>query len=128
MNTEISIVTLWLTLADRFDCSMPEKNPVLMGKSRLDGRMFPADLFETRQEFVHTEDGAVISAFIIHPKGIMMDRSHPTLLTVNGGTHCACRPICGYMFSRLENRRPYAIIIEGVETVVLPTVAKTSVR
>jgi prolyl oligopeptidase len=48
--------------------------------------------FEVQQRFFVSEDGTRVPMFLVHPRGIELDGSHPTLLTGYGGFNLSLTP------------------------------------
>jgi len=54
-----------------------------------------ASKFETRQVFFPSSDGAQVSMFITHKRGLQLDGSHPTLIYAYGGFDVSVTPEFG---------------------------------
>lgn len=71
---------------------------------------FNFDDYETKQIFYVSKDGTKIPMFIVHKKGLELDRSNPTLLYAYGGFNASMLP--SFSVSRLiflENGGVYAM-------------------
>lgn len=68
---------------------------IATGKSTLFKRSevkFEPDAYETRQVFFESKDGARVSLFVTHRKGLKLDGSNPTLLYGYGGFNISLTP------------------------------------
>ncbi len=66
--------------------------------------------FEVKQVFYNSKDGTKIPMFIVHKKGLKLDRNNPTLLYAYGGFNISMTP--GFSVSRvvwMENGGVYAV-------------------
>lgn len=71
---------------------------------------FNQDDYETRQVFFPSKDGAKVSMFITHKKGLELDGSNPTLLYAYGGFNISLTPsfsVANMVF--LENGGVYCV-------------------
>jgi prolyl oligopeptidase len=68
------------------------------------------DLYETRQVFYPSTDGAQVSMFITHKRGLTLDGSNPTLIYAYGGFDVSVNPefeMMNYLW--MENGGVYAV-------------------
>ncbi len=48
-------------------------------------KRFDSEAYETTRHLVRSKDGTLVPMFVAHPRGLMLDGSHPTILTGYGG-------------------------------------------
>ncbi len=69
-----------------------------------------ADQFETRQVFLPSSDGAQVSLFITHKRGLKLDGTNPTVLYAYGGFDISITPSFEHSFYLwMENGGVYAV-------------------
>lgn len=68
----------------------PIPAPTVVRRSAVAG--FDPDAYETRQEFVTSDDGTKIPLFVVHAKGLVRDGSAPALLYGYGGFNISLTP------------------------------------
>ena len=69
-----------------------------------------ADQFETHQVFLPSSDGAQVSLFITHKRGLKLDSSNPTVLYAYGGFDISITPSFEHSFYLwMENGGVYAV-------------------
>ncbi len=79
----------------------------LFRKSAVD---FNPEDYETKEVFYNSKDGTIIPLFIVHKKGLKLDKNRPTLLYAYGGFNISLKPSFRLtMIPLLENNGVYAM-------------------